>query len=199
MAGRKTIAVDCDDVLADHAEDVVAWTNERFGTNLTIRDYTDHWTVMWQLDSDAVEARAVEYHSTGRHGTFTNKADSLDVLRWLAKDYDLVVVTARRKEIVQSSLEWIKASYPGIFKDVRFVPIWTPGNTVTKADICNEIGAEYLIDDLPKHCNIAAEAGIVSLVFGDYGWNRNEEIATGVHRVKDWQSVKEFFEHESKQ
>ena len=190
---RATIAIDCDDVLADHAEDVVAWTNQRFGTNLTISDYTDHWSKLWQVDQTKTEELAKEYHAEGRHGVFTHKPDSLEILRELKKEYNLVIVTARRKEIVKTSLEWIEEKYPGIFNDVRFVPIWEPNNLVTKADICREIGATFLIDDLPRHCNIAAESGITSLVFGDYTWNRNETIVQGVHRVKDWQAVKDFF------
>lgn len=194
---RRTIAIDCDDVLADHAEDVVDWTNQRFGTNLTISDYTDHWHLLWATDHAETEKLAHEYHATGRHTSFNHKPDSLEVLKELSKCFDLVVVTARRKEIVKTSLEWIEHKYPGIFKDIRFVPIWEPYNLVSKADICREIDASYLIDDLPRHCNIAAKVGIKSLVFGDYNWNRDEVLVDGVQRVKNWQEVRDFFDNEA--
>jgi hypothetical protein len=63
----------------------------------------------------------------------------------------------------------------------------------TKGDICQEIGASFLIDDQPKHANGEAERGIKSLLFGDYGWNRKAEIVYGVIRLSDWGKVADYF------
>ena len=95
---------------------------------------------------------------------------------------------------VEPTYEWVKKYFPGVFEGVHFVPIWETNNKVTKAEICQQIGADYLIDDLPRHCNLAAEVGIKALLFGDYSWNRNEEITEGVTRVKDWPAVVEYFD-----
>ena len=64
----------------------------------------------------------------------------------------------------------------------------------TKADIVKQIGADYLIDDQPKHCFAAAEAGITSLLFGDYRWNRNVKLPEGVVKVRTWHEVLEYFD-----
>jgi uncharacterized HAD superfamily protein len=68
---------------------------------------------------------------------------------------------------------------------------------MTKTKILAEIGANYLIDDQPKHCIAAAEAGITALLFGDYKWNKDIELKTNMVRVKNWQEVTEYFDGRS--
>jgi 5'(3')-deoxyribonucleotidase len=103
------------------------------------------------------------------------------------------IVTARRAHLIDTTREWLANYFPGYFKDIHFVPIWEPGNTITKADICKQIEADYLIDDLPKHCNVAADGGIKAILFGDYSWNKNENLHSGVVKCKDWDSVLSLF------
>ena len=64
---------------------------------------------------------------------------------------------------------------------------------MTKAEICAEIGADYLVDDQPKHCLAAAKAGIKTILFGDYKWNRDTKLMPNMVRAKNWQEVLEYF------
>lgn len=190
---RKTIAVDIDDVLAAHVEAFVKFSNEKYGTRLTPEDYTDHWADLWHEDHDEVERRAKEFHVPQSVIQYRLIEEADTALRKLSKDYALVVVTARRQALLKTTKDWLDSYLPGVFKDTHFVPIWVPNNKVTKADICQQIGADYLIDDLPRHCNLAAKAGIATILFGNYSWNRNEKVADGVVRAKDWPEVIEYF------
>jgi len=191
---KPIIAVDIDDTLADHAETFVQWSNEKYGTNLTVEDYQDHWSLMWQIEHDETEARAAAFHESGAHRHFKVKLDSKEVLGRLRERYDLVIVTARRQAVIEDSMLWIREEFGDVFREVRFVPIWDKGNTLTKAAICQELGASYLIDDLLRHCSVAAEAGLQALLFGDYRWNRDEILPANVTRVKDWGEVERYFD-----
>jgi 5'(3')-deoxyribonucleotidase len=191
--GKPVVAVDIDDTLADHAEAFVAWSNAKYGTALTAADYQDRWALMWRIDEAQAEERSTAFHGSGVHRSMVAKTDSQGVLGRLKDRYEFVIVTARRRSVVADSLEWLTEFHPGTFADVRFVPIWEPGNTLTKAVICREIGAEYLIDDMPRHCEAAAAEGIHALLFGDYSWNRSAPTAAGVQRVRDWLEVEEYF------
>ena len=51
------------------------------------------------------------------------------------------------------------------------------------------IGASYLIDDSFGHCELAAEVGIKAILFGNYGWNRQQTLIDGIVRCKDWDAV----------
>ncbi|HUD03627.1 MAG TPA: hypothetical protein VMR51_02450 [Patescibacteria group bacterium] len=190
---RASIAFDVDDVLASHVESFVAFSNKNYGTNLSVEDYSDRWADLWDINDDEIDKRALEFQTPKRIASFAVKNDAKSALLQLKTKYDLYVVTARRHHIVDTSIDWINRHFPNVFKETHFVPIWVPDNKITKGDICKKIGADYLVDDLPRHCNIAAETGIKTVLFGDYAWNRNEKIVDGVTRCKNWDELLEYF------
>lgn len=190
---KQTIAIDIDDVIAAHVEAFVLYSNSNFGTSLSPEDYREHWSELWRVGHDEVERRALKFHAESSVAYYDHFQEAPAALSELSRHFNLVVVTARRKIDVEATHEWLKRHFPGVFSDIHFVPIWEPDNTTTKADICHQINAEYLIDDLPRHCNVAARGGIKALLFGNYSWNRSESIEPGVERVHTWQKVLEFF------
>jgi 5'(3')-deoxyribonucleotidase len=190
---KQTIAVDVDDVLAEHVNTMIDWSNKNLHLNLTPKDYGPHYHIMWNVSVEEAEMHTIAFHESGVYKDFAVIDKAFDALQILKQSYDLVVVTARRKMVINESLEWINQFFPNIFRDVHFVPVWEPNSTVSKADICQNIGAAYLIDDLPRHCNVAAEAGISSLLFGQYSWNKDDAVNPLVTRVKNWQAVLEYF------
>lgn len=194
---KATIGVDVDDVLADHAAAFIAFSNEYYGTNLTRETYTEKWLEFWPVDWDEIMRRAGEFHTPETTAAYAVLSGAQEALQALSKSYNLVVVTARTKTIVQTTHDWLGKHFEGVFSDVHFVPIWEENNTVTKADICKEIGADYLIDDVVRHCNIAAKGGITPLLFGNYVWNRSETVEPNVVRVADWNAVLEYFDERS--
>lgn len=192
MSTRQTIGVDIDDVIAAHIPAFIAFSNERLGTNLTVDQYNNDWLTLWNLDYDVMLERAGEFHrETVANYDRIEGADA--VLKKLANKYRLVIVTARPKYNIDATHEWVSKYYRGIFDETHFVPIWEPGNTITKADICKQIGADYLIDDLPHHCNLAAEVGVKALLFGNYTWSADQTVHPDVVRVANWKAVGEYF------
>ena len=189
---RKAIAIDVDDVLASHVEAFILFSNSNYGTNLQISDYDDQWVHMWQVEHEEISRRKAEFHQPANVAAFEFKEEARAALAVLASNYDLYVVTARPKELVEITHQWLEKHLPGVFKGVHFVPIWEPDNTITKADICKQLGAEYLIDDMPRHCAVVAEAGIQAILFGEYGWNKHG-LTPGVTRCRDWKEVSAFF------
>lgn len=197
----KTIAVDIDDVLAANAEGFVEYSNKKWGTNLKVDDYDEHWAQVWRVSDHEAEERAKDYATSGVHRQFQKLDHAETVLPQLAKNYKLTVVTSRRKVMSEDNKAWIKEHFPGVFSEIHYAGIWDQIGlgriNVTKAEFCKRIGADYLIDDQLKHCLAAADAGIEALLFGDYSWNRAESLPPEVIRVKDWQAVLEYFDAKS--
>lgn len=193
----KTIAVDIDDVLAISARALVEFSNARWGTHLTVEDYDEDWAKMWGVDHAEESRRSDVWHTSGGIVQKQPREEGLKVLKELAKSYKLVVATSRRKIIQKDTEDWITKHFGGIFSAVHFSGIWdarTPQSHMqTKAQMCADIGADYLIDDQVKHCVGAAENGVQALLFGDYAWNRSAVLSAGVTRVNDWQAVGDFF------
>jgi len=203
MKQRKTIAVDIDDVLARSAEGFVAFSNERWGMQLQPEDYQEEWAVVWGVPLEEALRRSIEFHSSGVVGGYQPYEAALPVLRRLAIKFDLVAVTSRKTLIKPETDRWLDRHFPHIFREVHYAGIWDKQLTHhdvarrlahTKAEVCRQIGADYLIDDQPKHCIGAAKAGIKAILFGDYKWNRQQqELPEGVTRARHWDDVLEYF------
>lgn len=204
----RTIAVDIDDVLSPFTESFCNYHNATYGSNLSIDDFKvpgDYWgyyegvlaNVLKNPDGvDEYKRRFWEYLETDRHmrGQPISQ-EGKDCLYKLKEHYNLEIVTARDGAIKQGTIEWIKEELPDLFSAVHFNASWKQeGEKITKAKLCQEIGADYIIDDSVEHCNAAAECGITAILFGEYGWNAYQKVHEKVIRVSGWAEVLDFFQ-----
>ncbi len=197
---RKMIAIDIDDVLASERETIRNFINKNYGTHHTTEDYSTegpywgYWEHVWQVSDDEARERFAAYLASGQHAEMQVTDGAIDAVTRLQVVYDLTVVTSRMDTLIDITQDWLSRTFPEAFKRVEFVAAWD-NNTVkaSKAVICEAIGAAYLIDDNMDHCNLAAEAGITALLFGDYGWNRTGALHKKVTKVKTWKAVEEYF------
>lgn len=198
---RKKIAVDIDDVLAVNVPAFIEFSNKTWGTNLTVHDFDEHWQKMWGLDDDEFRKRVDEFDRSSFRIDQEHIQDAPEVLKKLAVSYDLVITTSRRKVYEKETIDWMESRYGGIFQEIHHAGIWddlTNGaHLATKADLCNQIGADYLIDDQPKHCLSLVGSSVQPLLFGDYPWNNLHDLPQGLVRVHNWQEVLEYFDERS--
>lgn len=203
-ASKPTIAVDIDDVLSNLAQELVNFSNKTWGTNLRVDDYSEHWGEMWKVDDPETKRRSAKIHSSDLTSNLIHNPEANPVLKRLAKRYNLVLVTSRRRLITQETKDWIDRYFNNIFSDMHFSGVFDNKEhasiqvQVTKTKILQQIGAHYLIDDQPKHCITAAQVGITALLFGDYKWNRDVKLEENMVRVKNWQEVLEYFDEKSR-
>lgn len=198
---KPIIAIDLDDVLADSAAEFVTFGNKLLGVDLSVEDYNEHFATMWSVDEEEAEKIALEFHASGISAHYLHKEEAVEVLRNLAERYELVIMTSRRQVLEKMTLDWLDKHYKGIFSKVYFTGIWEGEGdnkaSLTKASLCKEINAQFLIDDQPKHCLGVAEVGIETLLFGDYPWNRQIKDQPRVTRVASWPAVEEYFNAKS--
>src|SRR3990167_1583211 len=197
---KQTIAVDIDDVLAANAEAFIDFTNQRWGTSLTIDDYDEHWAKVLQVEYEEEKKRILEVYNSRIFANYRPFLDAVPVLKQLAKRYKLVILTSRQRLLNKDTKIWLDKHFANIFSEIHHSGIWDDWQKhsrekikYTKSQVAAQIGADYLIDDQIKHCLAAAEAGIEALLFGDYTWNRLKKLPPRVTRVKDWQAVLEYF------
>ena len=198
---KPIIAVDIDDVLANNAAGFVAFSNQKWGTNLAVDDYDEHWARVWGIEHDLEEVtrRRDAFISSGIHRDFSTTDSAHDSLRRLSDRYELHVVTSRLLTMKDDTMRWLTKHYGDVFTDatIHYAGIWdtltSNSHNVTKADTVSALGADYLIDDQLKHCEAVAEAGKHALLFGDYGWNQADELHPNITRVKSWAEVEVYF------
>ncbi len=200
MNSKPIIVVDIDDVISDSAVAFIEHSNKRWGTNLTIDDYKEHWAEMWKISHEETHGRALEYHAAGHHSAYLPILGAKEALEQLKRNFKLVIITTRRSSISQLTNEWIKKYYSDIFDDIVFTGFFDQlkkGSVrLTKGELVKNIGAKYLIDDQLRHIEAASKLGITCLLFGNYPWNKAGALPENVTRVINWEEVLKFFENQ---
>ncbi len=192
---RLRIAIDIDDVLAENAIGFVAFSNERWGTRLSVDDYSEHWSEMWRVDSEEAERRAHVFHDSGIIKGYAHVGGAEEVLRNMSQVHHLMITTSRRLQVQSDTLLWIEEHFPGIFASsaVYFSGLWDTvhegSHKLTKTELITQINADVLIDDQLKHCLAVSETGRNAILFGDYTWNRADNLPDRVVRCRSWSEV----------
>ena len=117
--------------------------------------------------------------------------DALDVINGLSSRYELHVVTARQDFLTDATERMLDKYFSGVFDSIIFTNHFSDKSR-SKADVCNELNAKYLIDDHLHHAEIAASQGIEVLLFGDYPWNKADSLPDRVRRVRDWYQIRDM-------
>jgi len=203
---KPIIAVDCDDTILDENTAIRLYMNATHGYTHTAEDYNvigefiGYWEAIWPVGKEQTAKYYDEFTKSPAKVNLNPLPGALETLRWLKERYDLAIVTSRDNggDFEGLTHAQLARHYPDVFdeRDVHFVSLWSSadGKKVTKAKICQEIGASYLIDDSFEHCEFAAEAGLQAILFGGYGWNRERELIPGMSRVRNWQEVRGYFD-----
>lgn len=196
---KQIIAIDADDTIFDELTAIRVYMNDEHDMNLTADDYNvigpfdNYFDDIWKMDSARASELYEEFALSDYKRDLKPKAQAADALRKLKQKYTLVIITSRGERVVDITHDSLIKYYPDVFADVHFTPLWSSDEKVTKAKICNDIGASFLIDDSFDHCRLAAESGVEAILFGDYGWNRSQELPPNIIRCTDWAAVEKYF------
>jgi|SRR5579862_1198888 len=196
---KPIIAVDIDDVLMPHFQDLINWYNREYGTNLMLADNHPKSIDNWGTDSfQAAIKRVHRFFDTDEFLNSRPFKEAKAAIKDLSDDYLMFVITSRDTLIEETTRKWLNEHFPEIFKEAHFTGLYRlKGRPIPKSEIAKQIKADYLIDDSLEHVTGASEIGIKGLLFGDYPWNQADKLPSAVVRVKDWQEVLEYFDGRS--
>jgi uncharacterized HAD superfamily protein len=193
---KPVIAVDIDDVLVPHVQDLISWHNREYGTHMDLMHYHSRNPKDW--GSDTIEEAIKRVQRFFTHPDFINAkpmGNAAEVLAKLSGSYKLIVITSRDNIIEGVTNEWLDRHFPQIFKEAHFTARFNlEGKSGKKSAVALSAKAEYLIDDTLENALEGAEAGVKILLFGDYPWNQIDKLPNGVTRVNNWQEVLEYFD-----
>lgn len=192
---KKLITVDIDDVIASSTEAFRLVVNQHTGANLTSEDYrvphtgyNDYYEHVWRshglnviYDEFSLPMRVDQSHIALVDG-------AKNALTKLSKQYDIAFITSRSISWQDATHVYINTKLKGLKADIHF----TEQEGTSKGQVCQELGAEWHIDDNPDHCKAVLAAGIKAILFGDYGWHH--KAPKNIHRCKDWAAVLEYFD-----
>jgi 5'(3')-deoxyribonucleotidase len=193
---KPIIAIDMDEVLVPHFEGLIHYHNDKYGTKIKFEEikhhhFEEYWGISWEES-----LRRGWQYIIDNHEKAEPLLGAVDALRKLQKKYRLIVVTLRSESAVSEvTNHWLDKFFKGVVEEILFMEEDEQHYKLkTKAEICNELGANWLIDDSLTQILATAEAGVKGILFGDYAWNQAEKLPQNVTRVKGWPEVLEYFD-----
>ena len=107
----------------------------------------------------------------------------------LSENNNLYVITARPKEIADTTIRTISQHFPDIFLEVLFSNDFFNGSgSKKKSEVCKQFDVELLIEDNRDYALDCAKNGIKVLLL-DKPWNKNYFSHTNIIKVNDWYNI----------
>jgi uncharacterized HAD superfamily protein len=189
-ANKPTIAVDIDDVIFPLVPDLIEYVDREHAAKLTPEDFKTYMLEdIWPTGTAEGEIVFENYKNQVTTEVAPIKG-AAEALHKLSDSYHLIIMTSRDTKVEPITRQWLNRHFPEVFREVHLLGNRKDSVTWrTKAEVCQELGVFCLVDDSLKHLTLVHEAGIKTILFGNYAWNRAEELPEGMVRVNDWQGV----------
>jgi uncharacterized HAD superfamily protein len=192
MNRRLIIAIDIDDVIVESSPRLTEYYNKTYRTDLTLEDMYSNDLERWKAaDTATAIARVEEYLATDEFRSIPPLREAIASIHRLDKRHELHVITGRSLAIAVATTDMLHEYFPDIFQSITFTDMYGHKRR-SKTEICQELGADLLIEDHLGHALPVARSGTNVLLFGDYPWNQIDELPGNIRRAKNWAAVEEY-------
>jgi len=196
---KKHIGLDFDDVLFSFNEGMATFHNEFYETSYCLKDITSFdLKELWQCDLAESLRRMREFVTSDYHDQAPTMAGAIEAVRYLKKEYNLSIVTARDTVLFEQTWKIANRYFPGCFNEIHFLHDNDQNVLGTKGDVCRRIGVDIMVEDSLGNAEHLSLSGVRTLLF-DRPWNQATSLPIQVTRVLDWQhALSEIKKHFAK-
>lgn len=188
---KQLIGVDIDEVLTPTFSSVIDYHNALSGDRVTLDQLTDYGflTALGERREDIIQ-KIVDFFFSDFNDLQPIEG-SVEVLKQLSQNFSLIALTSRQSELTDLTHAWLKQHFPGIFQEVKIGNYFglADSHRVTKAQMCQSLGVNLLIDDCLEYALDCAQADISVMLFGNYPWNQARALPSQITRVNDWKAT----------
>ena len=145
---KPILAVDIDEVLFPFTPTFLAFHNDTYQTQLTIRHKQSDFLELVTGDSeDAMLAKIDAYIKTPHYAASGPIPDAVHVIQRLSQTWRMVIVTARTPNYRGTTELFVARHFPAIEGILYSCDPRDPKKYTPKRDLCIQINARALIDD----------------------------------------------------
>ena len=193
---RLVIAIDCDDVLVETAQDLLQFYNQKYGTSLDQTNFyaTDIDPSRFGVGTfhEVIERFSERFLDT-EHLEIAPSQSTIEAIHRLAGAHELHLITGRSSTMEQATLAMIDRYFKDCFTSVEHTNYITADKHAvkrTKGEVCRQIGADVLIDDYIEHVRNVIAAGVPhAIIFGDFDWGKRGSVPDNTKRCVSWREV----------
>ena len=183
------IATDLDEILASYLSSFFEFHNKKYHTSLTKNDlkYKNLLEICGKTEEELIE-KLYCFFKTPYFKNIEPIPGAIEGINVLKENHDLIIVTARQKEISKPTTRWVEKYFPNTFSDI----IFTNGNSKngkmkTKAEVCCNLEVNTLIEDRIEYAIDCSYNGN-KVILLDYPWNQGH-IPKKITRVNSWNEI----------
>lgn len=193
LKNKKVIAIDIDEVLASFIDLFLQYHNSSFQTNVSrsqVVTFALH--EVFETTVETMQLRMEQFGHQGNHLKIEPILGAVEAIEHLFKQgFKLHLITARPELIKKETKIWVNQFFPNKFTKIHhaYNKYLAPSHQKNrKWQICQQLKAKYMIDDLIENARECAENGIKVLLM-DAPWNQAEKLPPNIKRVKDWKEI----------
>jgi len=193
MKNKRRIGIDLDDVLADFHTPIMNYHNKMYGTSLKPEDFkTYSFNEVWGGTLEEAIRKVNDFQRSVYFSEISPILDSVTSIEALSKENELFVVTSRPLFTRERTEMWLNKFFKDKFEGISYSSNHysrAENSGKTKSDICRDLGVSVLIDDSLDYLMQCLPLGITEILFGDYPWNQNGNLPSGIFRIKGWKEI----------
>ena len=187
------IGVDVDDVLAELMEAYLLYHNQHYNTKTQKKDmFTYSYREVFGGTEEENQQKVLKFFKTKYFQNIKPVLGAQKIIKELAKEHQLCIITARPHIIKQETEQWLSSHFADAFHCISLTNQWHGvGKKILKSEIGKQQKINIMIDDSLHHAKDCASQGIYVLLadFG-YPWNQvSEKLPENIKRVHSWKEI----------
>ncbi|PIN93073.1 hypothetical protein COU54_04520 [Candidatus Pacearchaeota archaeon CG10_big_fil_rev_8_21_14_0_10_31_24] len=185
------IAIDFDDVIVNTVDTFLNFHNQKYELSRTREDINStDLRSFWGCTKNEAISLMKEFHDSS--STFENAEPingAIEFLKEISKDNEIVIITGRPSQFKEKTLYWLNKYLSDVNVKLFFSGDYHHSQGKTKAEICEELGINVIIEDDINYAKPCLEKGIEVIII-DKPWNQVD--LNRIHRAHSWKEVNSF-------
>jgi len=192
------IGIDVDEVIVEFLEGFLEFYNLRYNGNFKRDDFKTYQfeDTLGGRHEDAVKL-VEEFGDTEIFKNLKVVEGSVENIRLLNENHDLVVLTARHPKLKTITEDFLKKIFGDIFLEILYTGEAFVQDGITKADLCKDKEISFMIDDNAVFSKECADKGVKVFLL-DKPWNQNHEEHDNIKKVYNWNEILEKIKQNGK-
>jgi len=180
------IGIDIDEVIVEFLDSFLEFYNSKHNKNFKKEDFKSYIFEETLGGTHEDSVNLIKEFSYSEDPKLVE--DALEVINQLAKGHELIVLTARHPMFKEKTTHLLKKHFGDIFLEILYTGEAFEKQGVTKADLCKNLGVNFIIEDNKLFSFECAQKGIRFFLL-DKPWNQNHEEHENIIRVNNWREI----------
>jgi len=184
------IGIDIDEVIAEYLKNFLEYLSSKKGIYIDYSDIKDYNSLsnVLGIDDEKVGDLIIDHtNNTLALLELELIEGSLEAINFLDDNHEIYFITSRHPSNKIKTIDFFKKHFPNKnFKIIFSGDAW--GGNKSKAEICLEIGCDFIIEDNSVYAKECASNGIKVILF-DKPLNKLEKPTKNIFRVRGWKEA----------